>query len=46
MENLTVVAVGSRFDVGVEIFTPRSGVGVISRSSSRDNLYTCRVLDI
>ena len=46
MENATVFAMGSRFDLGVEIFTPRSGVGVISRNTSRNHLYTCEVLDM
>ena len=46
MENLTVFAMGSTVDLGVELFTPRSGVGVISWNSSRDHLYTCTVLDM
>ena len=46
MEKLTVFAMGSRFDRGVEILTPRSGVGVVSWILSRDPLYACRVLDM
>ena len=45
MENLTVFAMGSRFELGVEIFTTRSGVGVVSWNSSRDHFCTSKVLD-